>query len=119
MAFGPAEGDGQLADGASQGFLVREGPADETADTPGHGAPEARCTVGEVLLQDVNLRSAGVCVGGVGDGAVSAEIVGLDVRGMETVEGLDDGGAGCPGGRGVLGGGGGTEVRACPQHGAF
>jgi hypothetical protein len=75
--------------------------------------------VSEVLLQDVDLDSAGVVLGGVRDGAVSAEIIGFDVRGMEAVKGLDDGGRGGLGGRGVLGGGDGEDVRADPQHGSF
>ena len=48
--------------------------------------------MGEVLLEDVHLCPVGVGSDGVRGGAVLADVVGLDVGGMEAVKGLDGGG---------------------------
>ena len=92
MALGAGEADGELAHWASQGFLVRESSTNESAGASSHRATEARCTVGEILLENIHLCPVGVGSDGVRGGAVLANVVGLDVGGVETVKGLDDGG---------------------------
>ena len=68
----------------------------------------------EVLLQDVHFSPVGVCPGGVRGGAVLADVVGLDVGGVEAIKGLDGGRHGL-GGLVLLGGGYGVDSRGEAQ----
>lgn len=76
----------------TEGFIVREGSTYEAADAPGHGAPKARRAVGEVLLEEVHLRSLQAGSFLLQFRAVLVDIVGLDCCRVKTVEGLDEGG---------------------------
>ena len=70
--------------------------------------------MGEVLLEDVHFSPVGVGPDGVRGGAVLADVVGLDVGGVETIKSLDGGGHGL-GGLVRLGGGYGVYSRRGAQ----